>query len=60
MSRLLVRRSATVVGLYSSFAFGLLATIAAARELPSVRAMGDYSTVIFATGFLQSFFYLTA
>jgi O-antigen/teichoic acid export membrane protein len=60
MSRLFVRRSATAVGIYSSFAFGVLGTIAASRELPSLRAFGDYSTVIFATTFLQSFFDLTA
>lgn len=60
MRRLLLRRSATAVGIYSSFAFGLLGTVAASRELPSVRAFGDYSTVIFATSFLQSFFDLTA
>jgi len=60
MSRLLVRRSATAVGIYSSFVFGLLGTVAASRELPSLRTFGDYSTVIFVTGFLQSFFDLTA
>lgn len=60
MSRLLVRRSATAVGIYSSVVFGLAATVAASRELPSLRAVGDYSTIIFATGFLQSFFDLTA
>jgi len=60
MSRPLVRRSATAVGIYTSFAFGLLGTIVASRELPSVRAFGDYSTVVFATGFLQAFFDLTA
>jgi O-antigen/teichoic acid export membrane protein len=60
MRRLLLRRSATAVGIYSSFAFGLLGTIAASRELPSLRAFGDYSTVLFATSFLQSFFDLTA
>jgi O-antigen/teichoic acid export membrane protein len=60
MSRLLVRRSATAVGIYSSFGLGLLGTIAASRELPSLQAFGDYSMVIFATGFLQSFFDLTA
>lgn len=60
MSRLFVRRSTTAVGIYSSFAFGLLATVAASRELPSLRAFGDYSTVVFATGFMQTFFDLTA
>ncbi len=60
MGRLLARRSATAVGIYSSFVFGILGTVAASRELPSAHAFGDYATVIFATGFLQSFFDLTA
>ena len=60
MSRLLVRRSATAVGIYSSFLFGIAGTIAASRELPSTEAFGAYATVIFATSFLQSFFDLTA
>ena len=60
MGRLFARRSATALGIYFSFAFGLLGTVAATRELHSLRAFGDYSTVIFATGFLQAFFDLTA
>lgn len=59
MSRLLVRRSATALGIYSSFVFGLLGTVAASRELPSLRAFGDFATVIFATALVQSFFDLT-
>jgi O-antigen/teichoic acid export membrane protein len=31
----------------------------AAHELPTLRSLGDYTSVIFATGFLQSFFDLT-
>ncbi|HZS25124.1 MAG TPA: hypothetical protein VFA30_09085 [Gaiellaceae bacterium] len=58
MSRLFVRRSATAVGIYVSVALGFLATIVAGREL-STRAFGDYSTVIFATGFFQALFDLT-
>jgi O-antigen/teichoic acid export membrane protein len=60
MSRLLVRRSATAIGIYSSFLFGILGTVVASRELPSVRAFGDYSTIVFAIAFVQSFFDLTA
>jgi O-antigen/teichoic acid export membrane protein len=60
MSRLFVRRSATALGIYSSFLFGILGTIAASRELPSASVFGDYATVLFATSFLQSFFDLTA
>jgi O-antigen/teichoic acid export membrane protein len=59
MRRLLVRRSVTAVGIYSSVAFGVLATVVAGREFDSLRVFGDYSTVIYATGFFQSFFDLT-
>ena len=59
MPRLFVRRSLTAVGIYSSVALGYLTTVAASRELHSTRAFGDYATVIFTTGFLQSFFDLT-
>jgi O-antigen/teichoic acid export membrane protein len=59
MRRLLVRRSLTAVGLYASVAFGFLGTVVAAHELPSIRSLGDYTSVIFATGFFQSFFDLT-
>ena len=59
MRRLLVRRSVTAVGIYSSVLLGFLGTVLASRELPSVRTFGDYATVVFATGFFQSFFDLT-
>jgi O-antigen/teichoic acid export membrane protein len=59
MSRLLVRRSATAVGIYSSVVLGVLASIVAAREFHSKLVFGDYSTVIFATGFFQTLFDLT-
>ena len=59
MRRLLVRRSLTAVGLYASVALGFLGTVVAAHELPTLRSLGDYTSVIFATGFLQSFFGLT-
>ena len=58
MRRLLVRRSLTAVGIYSSVVLGFLGTVVATREL-SLRTFGDYATVLFATGFLQSFFDLT-
>jgi len=58
MRRLLVRRSLTAVGIYSSVAFGFLGTVVATREL-SLRTFGDYATVLFVTGFLQGFFDLT-
>lgn len=58
MRRLLVRRSLTAVGIYSSVVLGFLATVIAARELLPTR-FGDYAGVIVATGFLQSFFDLT-
>ena len=59
MRRVLVRRSATAVGIYLSVALGFLATIVATRELHSARRFGDYATVIFAVGLLQGFFDLT-
>ncbi|HEY5057727.1 MAG TPA: hypothetical protein VII51_01805 [Gaiellaceae bacterium] len=59
MSRLLVRRSLTGVGLYGSVALGLLATVVASHVFPSTRTFGDYTTVIYATSFFQSFFDLT-
>jgi O-antigen/teichoic acid export membrane protein len=58
--RLFVRRSVTAVGIYSSVALGFLATIVATRELHSPHTFGDYATVLFAVGFCQSFFDLTA
>jgi O-antigen/teichoic acid export membrane protein len=59
MRRLLVRRSIAAVGVYSSVALGFLGTVVATREFHSTRIFGDYATVIFATGFLQSLFDLT-
>ena len=59
MRRLFVRRSLTAVGIYSSVALGFLGTVVATREFHSARVFGDYATVLFATGFLQSFFDLT-
>ena len=58
MNRLLVRRSVTAVGIYSSVALGFAATVVAGRVL-STRTFGDYATVIYATSFFQSFFDLT-
>jgi O-antigen/teichoic acid export membrane protein len=59
MRRLLVRRSLTAVGIYSSVALGFAATVVAAHELPTRARFGDYATVLFATAFFQSFFDLT-
>jgi O-antigen/teichoic acid export membrane protein len=59
MPRLLVRRSATAVGIYSSVALGFLATIVATRELHSATRFGEYATVIFAVGLMQGFFDVT-
>jgi O-antigen/teichoic acid export membrane protein len=58
MRRLLVRRSLTAVGIYSSVALGFAGTVVATHEF-RLGAFGDYATVIFATSFLQSFFDLT-
>ncbi|MHB8470407.1 MAG: lipopolysaccharide biosynthesis protein [Gaiellaceae bacterium] len=58
MRRLLVRRSLTAVGIYSSVVLGFAATVVATRELHR-QAFGDYATVLFATGFFQTFFDLT-
>jgi len=59
MSRLFVRRSVTAVGIYSSVVLGFAATVVAGRVFPSTRTFGDYTTVIYATSFFQSFFDLT-
>jgi len=59
MNRLLVRRSVTAVGIYSSVVLGFAATIVASRVFPTKQAFGDYATVIYATSFFQSFFDLT-
>ena len=59
MSRLLVRRSLTAVGIYASVILGFLATVVAGRRFPTTQEFGDYATVIYATSFFQSFFDLT-
>jgi len=59
MSRLLVRRSVTAVGIYASVILGFLATVVAGRVFPTKQGFGDYATVIYATSFFQSFFDLT-
>jgi O-antigen/teichoic acid export membrane protein len=59
MPRLIVRRSLTAVGIYASVALGFLGTVIATREFHSKLHFGDFSTVLFATAFLQSFFDLT-
>jgi O-antigen/teichoic acid export membrane protein len=59
MRRLLVRRSLTAVGIYTSVVLGFVATVVAARELHTRGRFGDYATVLFATAFFQSFFDLT-
>jgi len=59
MRRLFVRRSLTAVGIYASVVLGFLGTVVATQEFNSTRVFGDYATVIFATGFLQSLFDLT-
>ncbi len=59
MRRLVIRRSLAGVGIYSSVALGFLGTVVATHELHSRRTFGDYATVIFATGLMQSLFDLT-
>ncbi len=59
MRGLLVRRSLTAVGIYSSVVLGFLATVVATHELHTRTRFGDYATVLFATAFFQSFFDLT-
>jgi O-antigen/teichoic acid export membrane protein len=57
-SRLLWRRSATAVGLYTAMALGVLGTIVAARGF-SLADFGLFATVLAATGFFQSLLDLT-
>ena len=57
-SRLLWRRSATAVGLYTAMVLGILGTIVAARGF-SVADFGLYATVLVAAGFFQSLLDLT-
>jgi O-antigen/teichoic acid export membrane protein len=59
MSRLLVRRSLTAVGIYSSVALGFAATVVAAHIFHSQHRFGDYAAVMAATALSQSFFDLT-
>src|SRR5215208_744036 len=57
-SRLLWRRSATAIGVYSATIFGFLATVVATREL-GTHDYALFATVIAATGFLQLLLDLT-
>jgi O-antigen/teichoic acid export membrane protein len=59
MPRLIVRRSLTAAGIYTSVALGYLGTVVATREFNSRTVFGDFATVVFATSFLQSLFDLT-
>jgi O-antigen/teichoic acid export membrane protein len=60
MSRgLLVRRSLTAVGIYSSVALGFAATVVAAHVFHSQHRFGDYAAVMAAASLSQSFFDLT-
>jgi len=59
MPRLIVRRSLTAVGIYSSVVLGFAGTVVATREFHSQVRFGDFATVMFATALLQSFFDLT-
>ena len=57
-SRLLWRRSATAVGLYTAVLLGILGTVIAARSF-TLLEFGLYATVLAATGFFQSLLDLT-
>ena len=59
MPRVLVRRSATALGIYSSVVLGFLATVVAARRFDSNAVFGLYTIVLFATGFFQTLLDLT-
>jgi O-antigen/teichoic acid export membrane protein len=59
MPRVLVRRSATALGIYLSVALGFLATVVAARQFDSKTVFGLYSIVVTAVGFFQSLLDLT-
>ena len=58
MSRLLVRRSLTAVGIYASVVVGFLSTVVASHILTK-QEFGDFATVLYATAFFQAFFDLT-
>ena len=57
-SRLLWRRSATAIGVYSATIFGFLASVVATREL-GTDAYALFATVVAAAGFLQLLLDLT-
>lgn len=59
MPRLIVRRSLTAVGIYSSVVLGFAGTVVATRAFHSTRVFGDYATVLFATSLVQALFDLT-
>src|SRR4051794_39591810 len=59
MPRVLVRRSATALGIYVSVALGFLATVVAARKFPSTEEFGLFSIVVAASGFFQILLDLT-
>jgi O-antigen/teichoic acid export membrane protein len=59
MRRLLVRRSLTAVGIYSSVVLGFGATVVATRTFHSAHRFGDYAAVMAAAALCQSFFDLT-
>jgi O-antigen/teichoic acid export membrane protein len=59
MGRLLVRRSLTAVGIYSSVVLGFLATVVAAHQFHSKAVFGLYGIVFAATGFFQTLLDLT-
>jgi O-antigen/teichoic acid export membrane protein len=57
-SRVLWRRSATAVGIYSATALGFLSTLIAARSL-GPHAFGLFAVVVSASGFFQSLLDIT-
>src|SRR3954453_5420655 len=57
-SRLLWRRSATAIGVYSATIFGFLASVVATRQL-GTHDYALFATVVAATGFLQLLLDLT-
>jgi O-antigen/teichoic acid export membrane protein len=59
MRRVLVRRSATAIGIYSSVVLGFAATVVAARQFDSTEIFGLYTIVLAATGFFQTLLDLT-
>jgi O-antigen/teichoic acid export membrane protein len=59
-SRVLSRRSATVIWVYVAAALGFSTSIVATRELGSVANVGRYAAVVAASLFFQQMFDLTA